>query len=179
MDHDEDRESQQIRQMIDEAIVQTHQARTQYRRARSRGVDGPEETTALRDAMIRYFDALQRYRKKSTVKKDWEERGFDKIRDLIRQSRTVQQPQSGSRGASSQTVEVPLIRQLGPDQIIDYLDQLDEIATMLGFMGSVREQLPKEKGTLKDIRWLLSVREQSQALDKLEPPENDREELPS
>jgi hypothetical protein len=165
------------RRLIDEAMVQASEARREFVQARSAtGVD-ERHRQALRNAVISYHDALKRYRQKSAVSDIWSEHQLDEIDRLTTETQTVTQPNPRVHGGATEQTEVPKLRLVRGDTLLQFLDGLDEVAAKLGFAAEVREQTPHEIGTKKDIRWLLKARDQTQALDELEGPEQDPEEV--
>lgn len=174
---DEPQQSDTIRSLIEEAAVAAHESRTRFRQAKGRHGTVPQQIhDEVRDALVRYYDALQRFKSKNSVRQDWEEHNFDDIRALINQSQSTTRPKPGSRGQVVETVKIPLMQQVDTEVLVEKLEDLDDIATKLGLSAEVNEEPPKDKGTKEDLRWLLATRDQKAALEDIIPPEYRQEE---
>lgn len=177
MSNDDSVSSAAHRDLIDQSMIQAAQARREFQKAAANNAISSRHHEALRDAVIDYHDALKRYQHKSAVSDTWEDYSLGDVEKLISETTTIERDNPRVHGSRTESVEVPLLRQVDAQRLLQYLDGFDEVATGLGFAAEVREQTPHEIGTKEDIRWLLNTREQSKAVAELDGPEQDAEEV--
>jgi hypothetical protein len=169
-------ESSQLRSMVDESIVVGQQAKSRFRAARAEDVVDEGIRRDLRQALINLHNVMKNWRDDPGVRDVWEEEGLEVVEQWINNGNEVRVQTPGA-GRSSKTKQVPLIQQIDPERIAAAIDGLHEVARELGFMPQTSERTILEKGTLNDVKWLVTVRGQTPALEDLHPPKIDEEKM--
>lgn len=124
--------------IIYESQIQMQEARSLFWSDRAENAVTRENIQLLQASLMRYFDALRRYRTKPIIKTEWEEGGFDRLKDVALSERPVE-TRSPGRSSKSDTQTAPAM--LDPHTIIEMSYALDDIATELGFAAPVGEKV--------------------------------------
>lgn len=149
-----------LRRAIEQAQLYALEARTQYQQARARGNVDEQAADQLRDAMIRLYEAIKRYREESAVASDWDEKHFDRIEQWLESGRTVSVPNK-DRPNSYETKEVPAIRAVDLNTVADVTSELELVAKKLGLAPEVSESTPRTKITNELVEEVEEWRQQN------------------
>jgi hypothetical protein len=136
-------DTQQLRALVDEAIVSAHRARTQYQRAKMRNAAGPAVEQQLRDAVATLHGVLHWWRDDDAVSDLWDDRNLDVVERWTSEYRSVTQEASGSPNRATETVDVLAIQTVGESQLLTALNSLLEVAKKLGFAPATSESVPR------------------------------------
>lgn len=132
------------------------------------GVDGetsPEMKKHLAKAAIKYWDVLYEFRDE-TVLDDGDFPDIGPVRQRLgRQTEVI--AESAGRGRGMTTRQVPAVDELSAEYLLELTEQLDDLAKTLGFAASAREQTPRDRASMADLKGLLSARGQDEAIEKL------------
>lgn len=153
------------RAIITEKRMQVQQARD---RMSNEGVNGEfsDQTHRLLAARaVQYFDVLHEYRSETAIK-DAEWPDINKIRSRLGKTRAVIET-SGGRGVGVATRQVPAVTAVPIHEILNVTKQLDDIAKDLGFSEPATETTPHDEADHDDLRGLVDLRSQDQALEEL------------
>jgi hypothetical protein len=190
---DEDTEKQRFARLIGEAQEHAHYWHEQCLETWL-GVGDVSQARARRKfhaAVMSYWALLARYREESQLRAEWrgdsaesddvdadewivtidgERTTLAELGEWRRRTRTVVD-KSGSpfSGARTETTHKPAV--LPIDDAIDVLDLLDRVSHRLGFTADARDVTPHTEPDMEDLRGLVELRGQDDALDRL--PESD------
>ena len=166
-------DSRRLRRAIDEDIIRAKQALSLYQKSESSGVASADVEETLRHAAIDLYNSLKPWRDDPQVNDTWDEYDLRTFGRLL--SERVQVGQSGESmlGVPGESTTRLRVAELNPHQLEQVIEGLMAVAKDLGLTVETNERTVLEKGTIEDVRWLLSARNQDKALDELEPPEND------
>jgi hypothetical protein len=127
-------------------------------------------------ALADYHDLLSNYSTERALKTAWDERpvNVDVIEDVLNQVTEAPRP-INRRGNAQQMANVPLVEEVDGLHLIKIGKELDTIAKELGFAPKANNPPPHGKASMGDLRGLLSVRGQGEALGLLPEFEDDNE----
>jgi len=112
---------------------------------------------------VEYWQLLREYKDEAVVEE------FPDISPL--RSRLGKETQILSKSAGLNRGMVPkpkpAVLEVGIDEILGLLDELDNIANRLGFSTAATEKLPNDRASEDDLKTLLEARGQSEAVDNL------------
>lgn len=172
MVNDEPDESRPVRRQVDEAIVRAREAKNQYQQQGAAGRMDRELTETLRSAAIRLYNAVYPHRDRDELAEPWHEYNLDRFGQLLRQRQRVSN-ESHSRLSSSADEQTRLaVATLSADELADTIDGLLECCINLGWAEKTQDKTVLGKGTIEDVRWLVNTREQSKAVEDLQPPDH-------
>lgn len=173
---DDDHELNSLQQEIRDAILQSQEAlRIHHRSQASGGANGQD---VLLDSAIRLFNDLHHWRTDPGVKDIWSDNQLDEFGAMLDETVTVQPEARGMLTNPPDPVTMSKASRLQAQTIANVNRALLEVARELGFLPETSERTITEKGTLNDIRHLLTTREQDASLEAIEPPANDVDALP-
>ena len=148
------------------------------RRKLRRELPNPSRQTKWDTAVANadYHDLLSNYSTERALQTAWDERqvNVDAIEEILGQ--VTQAPQSmNRRGNAQKPVNVPLVEEVDGQFLIKIGKELDTIAKELGFAPKANNPPPHGKASMSDLRGLLSVRGQGEALDMLPEAKDDED----
>jgi len=156
------------KQLIEQAEHDVQTARTQYWAERvSRGPVSLSTRQQLATAALQYRDVLLEYSDVNSVEELWDEHEIDSLEQLAHNSVTVNESVAGDTNAVQQ-VERPAIVAIDPKRLVDATHHLDEVALKLGFGEEPNYDEAHDEPEHDDLRGLLEVRGQDEALDNIE-----------
>jgi hypothetical protein len=127
-------------------------------------------------ALADYHDLLSNYSTERALKTAWDERpvNVDLIEEILNEVTTASQPMN-RRGNAQKSVDIPLVEGVDGRGLIKIGKELDTIAKELGFAPKANNPPPHGEASMGDLRGLLSVRGQGEALGLLPDVEDDEE----
>jgi hypothetical protein len=128
-------------------------------------------------ALADYHDLLSNYNSERALQTAWDERpvNVDAIEEILNQV-TKGYKSMNRRGNAQRPADVPLVEEVDGRYLIKIGKELDKIAKELGFAPKANNPPPHGKASMGDLRGLLSVRGQGEALDLLPEAKDDEEE---
>lgn len=165
-----------VQREIRDAILQAQEALRIYHQSQANGGGGGQDV--LLDSAIRLYNDLHHWRDKPDIRDTWRENQLEQFAALLEETVTVQPEPRGMLSNKPDPVTMSKASRLEASTIADINRALLEVARELGFLPETSERTITEKGTLNDIRHLLSTRDQDASIEAIEPPANDADAIP-
>jgi hypothetical protein len=163
---DDETETNRASRMVYDALEEMHRRRKEYWRAKTVGAVTENLQATLQSAVVDVHDELRPYRGK--VEEQWTEDELDTLPKLA--ASTVRSPSMSTTGGRVQVQESTDPYRIQCWRLVEWSYALDEVARDLGFEAPTKEETPEDDGELGDLAWLLRVRGQDDALERL--PDN-------
>lgn len=136
--------------MVYETQIHIAKMRRNYRKAKLAGNVPETVVDNLGISVMDYYDLLRRYRNKANIKEDWHNEGIDQLEELAGETVVVENGGSGL-GRTQSTEEIPAIKTIDAETLIEISYKLDDIASDLGFEAEVDVDLDDAEFEYSDL----------------------------
>lgn len=167
-----------LRREIEEQIRQAKEAQSLHQQVPPSVDVSVDIEKHLRQTAIDLFNSLKMWREDPEVNDVWEQYNLNAFGNCLREQTEMVVNENKGLAKPPETATVLKVHTLERTQLSAAISGLIMVAKELGFAPETTDKTPLEKGTVEDVKWLVRTRDQSKAIDELEPPENDPEALP-
>jgi hypothetical protein len=131
------------RTLLDDIQEEALLISAQYQFETSEGGVTPQTERQLRQAVIRFYAALRKYRHEPVVEESWNDSAVDEIKQLLTETTTIRPEKPGHGSARGDPIQVPIIQQVGPHTLNEYIEKLDDLYHELGLSDPVKDSTPR------------------------------------
>jgi len=141
--NDADRDDRQPKRVVYEHELAALAAIKEYRRLKFSEQPVPDAMQRqLAEEALAFREVLHKYRREGALDPEWGERDIHWIDDYQNRTVFVEEP-SARRNDNSKTRERPAILAVDPEQLVDVIRELEDIADELGFSATIEESTPR------------------------------------
>ncbi|SNZ06134.1 hypothetical protein SAMN06269185_1061 [Natronoarchaeum philippinense] len=160
---DDEHENNRAARMVYDALEEMHRRRREYWRSKSVGAVTKNLQAALQGSVVDVHDELRPHKHK--VDEQWDEHNLDALPELAQSK--IRDPSVSTKGGRVTVSQSTKPYRIQCRRLVRWSWALDEIARDLGFEAPTKEETPSDEADLDDLAWLLHVRGQDEALERL------------
>lgn len=137
-------DDQRRRTLLDDIQEEALLVSSQYQFETSQGgrVSATTERQ-LRKVVIQFYAALRKYRHEPVIEDTWEESAVDELKELLTETTMIEPEKPGHGSAKGEAIPVPVINQVGPHRLNEFIEELDDIYHELGLSDPVKKSTPR------------------------------------